>query len=397
MTLIAGTFRILARPVGPEGILLALLLLLGAVAPLAERVEPLLGLVAVAVAVAGLIIGWKFGRGRVVLALIVLGAATTLPLLPPGAGRSLLTLLIPVNLALIALFPDRGIATRGGMVGLGAMVIQGAAVILLVGAGSGPAGDPLARVTLPLAPTPIDATLVAFTVALAALILRAMIGGGAPARGLLWATGAMLALHLGHPGGPLFLTTAAGLVVVMAALEDAHSLAYRDALTGLPSRRALDELLDRTSRRYTVAMIDVDHFKQFNDRHGHDVGDQVLRMVATRLREVGGGARAFRYGGEEFTLVFRGSGLEEAKPFLEEARSAVEASTFVVRSPDRPRKKPKKKSLLPSLSRRRELSVTVSVGAAERVDRAQSPTEMLQKADAALYKAKNRGRNRVVA
>jgi len=81
----------------------------------------------------------------------------------------------------------------------------------------------------------------------------------------------------------------------------------------LPSRRALIERLPSLGRRYTVAMVDVDHFKNFNDTYGHDAGDQVLRMVASRLGEVSGGGTAFRYGGEEFTILFPGKGGKEPK------------------------------------------------------------------------------------
>ena len=79
-------------------------------------------------------------------------------------------------------------------------------------------------------------------------------------------------------------------------------MAFRDELTGLPGRRALNEKLQRMGRVYTLAMADVDHFKAFNDTHGRR-GDQVLRMVAAQLRRVSGGGHAYRYGGE-FTLVF---------------------------------------------------------------------------------------------
>ena len=85
-------------------------------------------------------------------------------------------------------------------------------------------------------------------------------------------------------------------------------MAYDDELTGLPARRALNEALTRLRGVYTVAMVDIDHFKRFNDEHGHDVGDQLLRMVGARVGEVRGGGRAFRYGGEEFAVLFPGSG-----------------------------------------------------------------------------------------
>ncbi|MBD9413860.1 GGDEF domain-containing protein [Pseudomonas sp. PDM16] len=91
------------------------------------------------------------------------------------------------------------------------------------------------------------------------------------------------------------------LMLVAAVVHEAYQMAYRDELTGLPGRRALNDRLDRLGRNYVIAMADVDHFKKFNDTHGHDVGDQVLRLVASQLRRIGGGGKAYRFGGEEFT------------------------------------------------------------------------------------------------
>ena len=78
-------------------------------------------------------------------------------------------------------------------------------------------------------------------------------------------------------------------------------------------------------------MCDVDHFKRFNDTYGHDAGDQVLRMVAAKLSQVGGGGRAFRYGGEEFLVVFRGRSAREAEPFVESLRRSIADAGFVLR------------------------------------------------------------------
>lgn len=82
------------------------------------------------------------------------------------------------------------------------------------------------------------------------------------------------------------------LMLVAAVAHEAYQMAFRDELTGLPGRRALNERLQRLGRDYVIAMVDVDHFKKFNDTHGHDVGDQVLRLVAGQLRKVGGGGKA---------------------------------------------------------------------------------------------------------
>ncbi len=108
-------------------------------------------------------------------------------------------------------------------------------------------------------------------------------------------------------------------------------MAFRDELTGLPARRALNEYFLRLSGPFTVAMLDVDFFKKFNDNYGHDVGDQVLKMVAARIARVRGGGRAFRYGGEEFTVVFPRRTAGEVLPHLESVRKSVEDSGFTLR------------------------------------------------------------------
>src|SRR5207244_5445715 len=97
-------------------------------------------------------------------------------------------------------------------------------------------------------------------------------------------------------------------------------------------RRALNEALLRLGGHYTLAMADVDHFKNINDRHGHDVGDQVLKMVAAKLALVGGSGRAFRYGGEEFAVLFPGKSAEECLPELESRRRSGEETGFILRS-----------------------------------------------------------------
>jgi GGDEF domain-containing protein len=176
-------------------------------------------------------------------------------------------------------------------------------------------------------------------------------------------------------------------------------MAFRDALTGLPNRRALEDQLRALEAPYAVAMVDIDHFKKFNDTHGHDIGDQVLRLVAARLAEVGGGGRAFRYGGEEFTVLFRGQHVADMLPHLEATRAAVEAYKMAVRGEDRPKDKKegsKRRTEKPDPDRTDLLlSVTVSIGAAEPGRRLKTPAEVVKGADEALYRAKERGRNQV--
>jgi GGDEF domain-containing protein len=143
-------------------------------------------------------------------------------------------------------------------------------------------------------------------------------------------------------------------------------------------------------------MVDADHFKQFNDAHGHDVGDQVLKLVGARLAEVQGGGRAFRYGGEEFAVVFPGLPLKEAMPHLEGLRATIEGYRMAIRAPDRPRDAEKGVRRRAQRETGPTLSVTVSIGAAE-AEAEQSASQVVRAADEALYKAKKAGRNRVMA
>jgi diguanylate cyclase (GGDEF)-like protein len=189
----------------------------------------------------------------------------------------------------------------------------------------------------------------------------------------------------------VFVGTAA-LIVIVTVLQDTYRLAFQDELTGLPSRRALNERLLALGHRFAVAMVDVDHFKRFNDQHGHDLGDQVLKIVAARLARVGGGGRAYRYGGEEFTLVFAGRSLADAVPRLEAVRREIEHYRVAVRAPDRPardRRVRPRSAARPSAT----VSVTISIGVAERNERNPTPLAVLQAADKALYRAKGKGRN----
>ncbi|MEA9996156.1 GGDEF domain-containing protein [Pseudomonas sp. 10B1] len=186
------------------------------------------------------------------------------------------------------------------------------------------------------------------------------------------------------------------LMIAAAVAHEAYQMAFRDELTGLPGRRALNERLQRLGRSYVLAMADVDHFKKFNDTHGHDVGDQVLRLVASKLSKVTGGGRAYRYGGEEFALVFAGQTLEECMPHLESVRDAIAVYNIQLRNQDRPNDDQQGRQRR-SGAKASSVSVTVSIGVAERQVDQRTPEEVLKSADEALYSAKGAGRNCVVA
>lgn len=191
----------------------------------------------------------------------------------------------------------------------------------------------------------------------------------------------------------IFYTTSA-LILLITTIESSFSMAYIDELTGLHGRRSLNETLQTLNKNYSIAMLDIDHFKKFNDKYGHKTGDQVLRMVATKLSEVSGGAKSFRYGGEEFTTIFSGKKASEAKPYMEEYREKLKATEFVVRSPIRRSSTAKNRGKSTSKDRK-TVNVTISVGIAEYGHHQTKPEKVIKAADKILYKAKRLGRDRV--
>ncbi|WP_413043024.1 GGDEF domain-containing protein [Pseudomonas sp. YJ42] len=207
----------------------------------------------------------------------------------------------------------------------------------------------------------------------------------------------MLPQMFSRPGALNVMSSLMMLILVVAIAQEAYQMAFRDELTGLPGRRALNERLQRLGRQYVIAMADVDRFKAFNDTHGHDVGDQVLRLVASRLRKVGGGGRAYRYGGEEFALVFPGRDLQHCLPHLEAVRQAVEGYPLQLRDKTRRPKAAEQGRQRRGAGTAGAVSVTISIGVAERSVTQRTPEEVIKAADQALYSAKGAGRNCVRA
>jgi diguanylate cyclase (GGDEF)-like protein len=355
------------------------------------------------VVAAALLLGWRFNRSRLVFSVALLALTEYVLLQGFDTQREriffhALTFLLPINVALVALLPERGTLTPAGLVRWVLLAVQLIIVVFLVQAF---ADQSLKFLTTRLLPagltawTPIrQPAIIAFLTIGVLLTMAWLREPQSPVRGYFYALLAVFAAlswPAAGPGQELWLATA-GLILVVAVIEASYMMAYRDGLTELPSRRALNEALPRLSGQYTVAMVDVDHFKRFNDTYGHDAGDHVLRLVAARLAQASGGGTAYRYGGEEFALVFPGKGQEECLPHLEELRETVETSRFTMRRRFRPRVKPKNDKGKKS---RQAITITVSIGVAERNHRNASPDQVVQAADKALYRAKEGGRNRV--
>lgn len=170
---------------------------------------------------------------------------------------------------------------------------------------------------------------------------------------------------------------------------------YLDELTSIPNRRALDEKLIALGTGYALVMVDIDHFKKFNDSYGHDEGDNVLRLVARHLSDASGG-RAFRYGGEEFCIIFEGWSSEVAAGHADGIREALANRQFTIRLPKKIRKKTDAHDRGTLTAKSIRAKVTISMGVAVPDKRHVSPQDVIKLADEGLYEAKEKGRNCVI-
>ncbi|MBW2186014.1 MAG: GGDEF domain-containing protein [Deltaproteobacteria bacterium] len=356
----------------------------------------------------GVLLGWRYQRSRLLLTLLVLTLSQPqlvefLPLHMITFSLAVISIILPLNLLWLAFSSERHllslattsrlivIAGQGGLIWLAYhFYAQQSWAILRMNLFSHPLFDFMASLPLgTMLPLAIAMFVATFLSLLIALLWRPTMERGAQ----VWMLVSVFLAQLTTGDEALFYGATAVLILIVALLEASHSMAFRDELTGLGSRRALNEYLQRLSGCYTLAMVDIDHFKRVNDSHGHDIGDQVLKMVAGCLAKVKGGGKAFRYGGEEFTVVFSGKQRDHVLPYLEELRIDISRSVFSLRSKPRPKKKPKK--IASKITKPKTLKVTVSMGVAEHIERKQKAAQVVKVADIALYRAKDGGRNKI--
>ncbi len=355
----------------------------------------------------GIFFGWWFNRSRVLFCslTLMLSQLVLMHYIPHGMGRdiyypmvlTIISVYIPLNILVFSVLRERGIISAWGRMRFLFITIE-----LLIGAWIiwYHDTDLLQLFDLKLFPMNIDflpgfsqVSLLLFLAALAYLFTRQAVTGktfDAPFMGITLFSFAALVLSKDVYAAAIMFALS-GLLLVAVVIQASYSMAYIDELTGLPSRRALKEEMLKLGGRYAIAMLDIDHFKKFNDTHGHDVGDDVLKLVAACIKGVGGSGKAFRYGGEEFTILFPGKTTEEAIPYLEELREHIENRGFIKRNKNRPKKKPLETK--PGTGGHRKLYLTVSIGAAERNEKYRTAEEVTTAADSALYRAKAKGRN----
>jgi diguanylate cyclase (GGDEF)-like protein len=354
-----------------------------------------LGLALAGFSIGLLLIALRFRNLRIVLASTLFTMVAILARVSPldGALTSCLAALLAINLAFISTVDDPTFDLEVFGLWFAWLVVQGGVLAGL-------------QLTHPekFAVFRLQTTFgfgmslhgILFAIAALVLLATAIVKRDPVLSGLLWAVAPLLLL-LFAPTMALTLSLVAVLALAISLMERSYWIAYFDELTGLRGRRALNEAFQALDEDYCIAIVDVDHFKSFNDTYGHDVGDQVLRKVGAQLARVGGGGHAFRCGGEEFVLLFRGKPAEHAMRFAEKLRQAIEADVFHVRGQDRSKRPRDERRRLYRPSRQRDseaCTITVSIGVAEAPEGFR-PEQVYKAADRALYRAKHAGRNRV--
>ncbi|MGA8310121.1 MAG: GGDEF domain-containing protein [Terriglobales bacterium] len=299
-----------------------------------------------AVFVAGILLAWRFHSSRVLFALLTLLLAhraveffSAGRMSSAGPGRiaiEAVAFLLPLNFIALSVSGERGSVFPAIVPKLAVLFFESVfvAIICRPGTTTGPGflhPDFLGKLLSTRIPT---VAVLAFVAAVVVLLLRFLLYGKPTESGLLWALLATFFSFQAGGVGPAATAywATAGLILVSSIIENSYLLAYHDELTTLPARRAFNDDLLHLEAPYEIAVVDIDHFKKFNDTYGHETGDQVLRLVAAKLANVTGGGRAYRVGGEEFSILFRGKSVKDALPHLEQLRAAIGASRFRVRA-----------------------------------------------------------------
>ena len=320
----------------------------------------------------GFALAWRFRRSRVAAVLLGLFMMDLLlrpsiSALEPGDGSVwdasgvLFLFLMPV----VAAMKDRGVRSPRGLTQV-AVIVGGVASVLLLWAVR---PEFMAWTWQPFLPWDLSGLGMSDAVQVVGLFALLLTGGLALGRGhrldkgFFWIAVALgLALRGGSDSmeSTIYLTMA-GLMLIVNVIEKSYSFSARDDVTGLPTRRALRREIKRVGGPYALAFVGVDHYDELYDRYGRDASDRVIKNVAVSLGKPGVTGRPFRYGNQEFAIVYRGQGRNDVLGDLEMLRADVEDFRFALH----PKANENGQAGAPHYPAVR-WSLTVSVGVAER-------------------------------
>ena len=405
-------FSTIIRPIAklliPSGIIFLSVLYLITHQAILSGYKGFISILPIGFLITGIILGWRFHRNRLIYGLFFfyLIQAEFLGTHVPSSDSSawILGIAIPFNFLILILMPDRSFFSRKSLMFFSILLIQVCIFIALsqnkIWQDQISNLQDLPKLSL-LFQNPINWILISLALCIFTISIRLLTKFNVFDIGVFWS---IVTVHYGwfqrdDHIAVLLSFSAASLILIVSLLELSYRMAYNDELTGLPARRALNEKFKELGQKYCIVMADIDHFKKINDTYGHDTGDEVLRMIAALLYRTGSGGKAYRYGGEEFCIVFSGKSCPQVVPVIETLRKSINEKKFAIRT----RRLALKKSSKAGQARRhgrgkkrsKSIAVTLSFGIAEKTNRMASPETVIKAADTALYQAKKTGRNKV--
>lgn len=352
---------------------------------------------------------WKFNRSRYFFISVILIICLTIIYHPGTLVNAwkpiylMLCILLPFNAVIFTILKERGIVSIWGMFRFGFILLQAGLTYWIVTSNQQEILKLISSSLLPVHLKPYitisHTALLVFIFSFILLIIRILLYQLSQDFALLFVLIALFSmLNDNSSKSYSVFNTVIGMILIVSILKDTYVMAFYDELTGIPSRRALNQDLLKLGMKYSIAMLDIDHFKKFNDTYGHDTGDEVLKFIASMIKDVKGGGKAYRYGGEEFTLLFPGKNMNDVIAPLEELREAIAQREFVIRKKRRAKSTNRKKANSKGRNTRsntdmKKLHIYVSIGVAQKDDNNKTPAYVIKAADSALYRAKKKGRN----
>jgi diguanylate cyclase (GGDEF)-like protein len=363
------------------------------------------------VLVGAVVLSWYVGLSRVMISTLLLAIADGALSrfsgggLTIGLGRTVfdaIALLLPINFLALSLIEDRRFVLRRDIVWLGAIVMQVCLVLWLCFSRRSPLAaaiaaslqfafiDPGATRWTPLS----QPALLAFGAGFVLVSARFVLQGSRLDRGFVWALMAMfLALHgTGLGWSPTNFLATAALILIVAVYADEYRLSHYDDVTGVQGRDAFYQALRDAGGPYALAVIDIDEMKPLNERYGDAIRDKTLRLVARKVSRLRGG-KAFRYDRDKFAVLFYGKSAADVLPRLEALRAAIQGMSVPVGGAFHVLIKRRTRDPAPD----QPLAVTVSIGVAEPSPNFSKSDQVFTRAEQALVRAKQAGRNEVRA
>ena len=354
-------------------------------------------------------LGWRYRSTLLMFGILILALSDRAlfyfcPNGPDAGGAGfvvfhLIAFLLPLNLLAISFVKEAGFLTKWSLVRLGVILLQAVMVLLFALAGITDKISIIAArwpgIYLPEGLVIVHAAAAAFFLAGCVLLISILLHPGPVKVAFLWAQATVFFAFNAEPPGErmtaYFYTAVA--VLTIGVVEEHFSTATEDKVSGLPARRAMFKAFSKLKSSYAVAVVNIDHFKKLNDEEGYDAGNQILPVLALKIKAMMNEGDAYSMGGGEFAVLFPGKSALEAMHYVENFRKSVEENPFIVR--DRKRKKKKKAPGPPSSRFQKRLTITVSAGLAEPDDQNKDSHQVLEAAVKALRSAKKSGRNQV--